>query len=172
LNVVYGKSITLSGLLSQGGAALSGKPVALAAQPFGASAFKQFATATTSSTGAYSATTKPKKQTVYQASATGAATPPPLTIKVAQKLTLSVARKGGKVYCKGRLAPVKRGRVVVIQVSSGKRWKVLARVKTTKRSAFTCTRALPSGHKYKFRAKTRGYPGLLAGTSRIVRLRK
>jgi predicted GH43/DUF377 family glycosyl hydrolase len=172
LKVVYGKAIKLSGLLTQGGAALGGKPVALAAQPFRASAFKLFATATTDTAGAYSATSKPKKQTVYQASSTGAATPPTVTVKVAQKLTLSVVRRGGKVYCKGRLLPAKRHRLVVIQVKSGKRWKVLARVKTSKRSTFKTGRSLAKGHKYQFRAKTRGYPGLLAGKSRTVRLRK
>jgi predicted GH43/DUF377 family glycosyl hydrolase len=170
--VVYGKSVRLSGLLSQGGAALSGKPVALAARPFGSSTFKPFATATTSTGGAYAASAKPKKQTLYQASTAGAAAPPPVTVKVAQRLTLSVVRKGGKVYCKGRLGPAKRGRVIVIQVKGGKRWKVLARVKTSKRSTFKAVRALAAGHKYSFRAKTRAYPGLLAGTSRTVRLRK
>jgi len=172
LKVVYGKTVKLSGLLSEGGAALSGKPVALAAQQFGTATFKQFSTATTGAGGAYAASTKPKKQTVFQASATGAATPPTVTVKVAQLLTLSVVRKGGKVSCKGRLAPSKSRRVIVIQVKSGKRWKVLARVKTSKRSTFKTVRALASGHKYSFRAKTRGYPGLLAGMSRTVRLRK
>jgi len=172
LKVVYGKTVKLSGLLSLGGAAQSGKPVALAAQPFGTSTFKQFSTATTGAGGAYTASTKPKKQTVYQASATGATTPPPVTVKVAQLLTLSVVRKGGKVSCKGRLGPSKSRRVIVIQVKSGKRWKVLARVKTSKRSTFMTVRALASGHKYSFRAKTGGYPGLLAGMSRTVRLRK
>jgi len=172
LKVVFGKAVKLSGLLSQGGVALSGKPVALAARPFGASTFAHFATPTTDSAGAYSTSVKPKKQTVYQATATGVSTAPTVTVKVAQKLTLSVVRKGGKVYIKGRLGPKKRRRVIVIQVKTGKRWKVLARVKTTKRSAFKTVRTLPRGHTYSFRAKTRGYPGLLSGTSRTVRLRK
>jgi hypothetical protein len=60
----------------------------------------------------------------------------------------------------------------VIQVRSGKHWHKLARVRTTKRSTFKLVRALKPGHAYKFRAKTAGYPGLLSGTSRTVRLRK
>jgi hypothetical protein len=60
----------------------------------------------------------------------------------------------------------------VIQVRAGKRWKVLARVKTSKRSTFTAVASLKSGHAYSFRAKTGAYPGLLSGQSRTVRLRK
>ena len=127
---------------------------------------------TTSSTGAYSTTTKPTKQTSYQATATGATTPPAVTVKVAQLLKMKVARKGQMVYCRGSLGPKKRHRVVVIQVKGGSSWKVFARVKTSKRSTFACARTLKSGHAYKFRAKTKGYPGLLAGVSRTVRLRK
>jgi predicted GH43/DUF377 family glycosyl hydrolase len=170
--VVYGKPVTLSGLLSQGGVASSGQTVTLAAQPFGTSSFVQFATPTTDSGGAYSTTSTPTRQTVYQASATGVTAGPTVTVAVVQLLKLSVVRKGGKVYFKGRLAPKKRGRVIVIQVRSGKRWKVLARAKTSRRSTFKGSRALKPGHAYKFRAKTGGYPGLLSGTSRTVRLRK
>jgi predicted GH43/DUF377 family glycosyl hydrolase len=170
--VVFGKAVTLSGLLSQSGAALAGQSVALAKQPLGASAFTQFSTLTTDTSGAYSKTSKPKKQTVYEATATGVTPAPTVTVKVAQRLTLSVRRKGGKVYLKGRLAPKKRHRLIVILVKRGKRWKRLVRVRTSKRSTFKAVRALKPGHAYKFRAKTHGRPGLLAGKSRIVRLKK
>ena len=171
LKVVFGASVKLSGLLSQGGAALSGQPVTLSAQPFGASAFTALATPTTDSVGAYAATTKPTRQTVYEASATGAAAPPTVTVMVAQRLKLAVRRKAGKVYLTGSLGPKKRRQVILIQVQTGKHWRKLARVRTTKRSTFKLVRALKPGH-YKFRAKTRGYPGLLSGTSRTVSLRK
>jgi hypothetical protein len=95
-----------------------------------------------------------------------------VTVKVAQRLTLSVRRSGGKVYLKGTLGPKKRRRVIVIQVRTGKSWHKLGRVRTTKRSTFKLVRALKSGHAYKFRAKTAAYPGLLSGTSRTVTLRK
>jgi hypothetical protein len=172
LKVVFGKGVKLSGLLSQGGAPLAGLPVSVSAEPFGTSTFTNLATVTTSTTGAYSTTTKPKKQTVYQASAAGVTAPPTVTVKVAQRLTLSVRRKAGKVYLKGTLGPKKRRRVIVIQVRAGKRWHKLARVRTTKKSTFKLVRALKPGHAYKFRAKTAGYPGLLGGTSRTVGLRK
>jgi hypothetical protein len=172
LKVVFGKAVKLSGLLSQGGTPLAGHAVTLSMRPLGSATFAPFATPTTSSTGSYSASSKPKKQTDYQATATGVATPPTVTVKVAQLVKLSVVRKGGKVYFKGRLLPKKGRRVIVIQLRSGKHWKTFARVKTSKRSTFKGVRALRLGHAYKFRATTRAYPGLLAGKSRIVRLRK
>lgn len=172
LKVVFGKAVTLGGLLDAGGAALAGQSVVLSSQPFGASAFTQLATLTTSTAGAYKTTSKPKKQTAYQASATGVAVPPTVTVKVAQLLKLSVRRRGGKVYFKGSLGPKRRRRVIVIQVRAGRHWKKLARVRTTKRSTFKVGRALKRGHVYRFRATTRGYPGLLSGTSRTVRLRR
>jgi predicted GH43/DUF377 family glycosyl hydrolase len=171
LKVVFGRAVKLSGLLSEGGVAVSGQPVTLSAEPFGASAFTQLATPTTSSGGTYSTTSQPTKQTVYEASATGVTTPPTVTVKVAQRLKLSVRHRGAKVYLKGSLGPKKRRRVIVIQVRTGKHWHKLARVRTTRRSTFTLVRALKPGHAYKFRAKTAGYPGLLGGTSRTVRLR-
>ena len=171
LKVVFGNAVKLSGLLTQGGAPLAGQSVTVAAEPFGSTAFKPFATVTTDGTGAYTTTSKPAKQTVYQASASGVTAPPTVIVNVAQRLKLSVRRSGGKVYFKGSLGPKKRRRVVVIQVRAGKRWKVLARVKTSRRSTFKGARSLKPG-RYSFRAKTGKYPGLLAGTSRIVRLRR
>ena len=172
LKVVFGSAVKLSGLLSQSGVAVSGQPVTLSAEPFGASLFTQLATLSTSSAGAYSTTSKPAKQTVYEATSTGVTTPPTVTVKVAQRLKLSVRRKGSKVYIKGSLGPKKRHQVILVQVRTGKRWHKLARVRTTKRSTFKVVRALKSGHVYKFRAKTKAYPGLLSGTSRTVRLRR
>jgi hypothetical protein len=172
LKVVFGKTVNLSGVLSQGGVAEVGQSVVISAQPFGASTFTSLSTLQTDGGGAYSTTAKPQKQTVYQASATGVPVPPTVTVKVAQRLKLSVRRQGAKVYLNGSLGPKKRRQVILIQVRTGKRWKTLARVRTSKRSTFKTVRALKPGHVYRFRAKTHGYPGLLAGTSRIVRLSK
>jgi hypothetical protein len=170
--VVFGKAVKLSGLLTEGGAAVGGQPVTVYALPLGSSGFTNLATVTTSTTGAYSTTSMPQKQTVYQAFTDYVDRCCFVTVKVAQLLTLSALPKGGKVYVKGRLAPEKPGRVIVIQVRSGKRWKVLARVKTSRRSTFKAVRALNPGQTYHFRATTRGYPGLLSGASRTLRLRK
>jgi predicted GH43/DUF377 family glycosyl hydrolase len=170
LEVVFGKAVKLSGVLSQNNVGIASQPVTLQAQLFGTSTFTHLATLMTDSTGAFGTTTKPRKQTVYEATATGVATPPQVTVQVAQQLKLSVRRSGGKVYFKGSLGPKKRRRVVVIQVRAGKHWKLFARVKTSRRSTFKGSRSLKLGH-YSFRAKTGPYPGLLGGTSQIVRSR-
>jgi hypothetical protein len=103
LKVVFGSAVKLRGLLNQGGAALSGQSVALSAEPFGTSTFTSLATPITDTSGAYSTTSKPTKQTAYQASAAGVTTPPTVTVKVAQRIKLSVRRSGAKVYLKGSL---------------------------------------------------------------------
>lgn len=170
--VVFGKAVTLSGLLTTGGTPTAGQSVALSMAQFGGSVFTHLATLTTTSTGTYSTTTKPKKLTAYEGTAIGVTSIPRVTVQVAQRLKLSVRRRGGKVYVKGSLGPAKRGRLVVIQVRVGKRWKTLARTRTSRRSTFTAVRALTRGHHaYGFRARTKAYPGLLGGTSRIVKLR-
>ena len=168
VKVVFGSAIKLNGVLSQGGAGLSGQSVALAAEPFGSSTFKSLATVLTDTSGAYSTTTKPAKQTVYQASAAGVTTPPTVTVQVAQRIKLAVRRSGGNVIVKGSLGPKKRHRLIVIKVRVGKRWHTLGRVRTSKKSTFKLVKALKPGHVYKFRATTAAYPGLLGGTSRIV----
>jgi predicted GH43/DUF377 family glycosyl hydrolase len=173
VTVVYGKSVTVSGRLAQGTLALSGQTVTLAAEPFGSSTFTPFATPTTDSNGAYPTIVHPTMQTVYEASAAGATTTPTVTVYVSQLLKLAVHRKGGKVYFKGSLGPKRKGRVILIQKAVGKRWKTVARVKTSARSTFAkVLRLRRARHGYRFRATTRGYPGLLAGTSPTVKLRK
>jgi hypothetical protein len=173
VQVVFGQSVNLSGVLSQGGLSLSGQPVTVSAEPFGATTFAPLATPTTDSNGAYSLPVMPTTQTVYQASATGVSVPPTVTVNVAQLVKLAVRRSGAKVYLNGSLGPKKADQTVVIQVRAGKGWKTLVRVRTTSRSTFKVVRALAARrHGYLFRATTKGHPGLLAGTSRIVRLRK
>jgi predicted GH43/DUF377 family glycosyl hydrolase len=172
LTVVYGKPVTLSGVLTEGGTPAAGLPVLLSMQQFGGASFTPLATLTTTSTGAYSTTTKPTRLTAYQGNALGVTSIPRVTVQVAQRVKLSVRRRGGKVYIKGSLGPKKRGRLIVIQVRVGKRWKTLARTRTTRKSTFKAVKALTRGkHAYGFRAKTKAYPGLLGGTSKIVKLR-
>src|SRR5262249_12788161 len=149
--VVFGKAVKLSGLLSLNGVGIAAQPVTLQAQLFGTSTFTHLATPTTDNTGAYATTTKPKKQTVYEATATGVTTPPQVTVQVNQRLKLSVRRSGGEGWFHCKRGPKKRRRVAVIQVKAGKRWKILARVKTSRRSTFKGSRSLKVGH-YSFRA--------------------
>src|SRR4029450_8909053 len=91
--IVYGKSLTLNGLLTQSGAPLSAKTVLLAGEPIGATTFTALPGATTSTTGSFSRAAKPTKRTTYKASFAGA---PDVTVTVSVKhlVTLSAVRKG------------------------------------------------------------------------------
>jgi hypothetical protein len=92
-------------------------------------------------------------------------------MKDTQWLKLSVLRRGSKIYFKGRLLPKRRHRGIAIQMRVGGRWKTLARMRTSRHSTFKAVRTLKRSHSYKFRATTRGYPGLLGAKSRTVRIR-
>jgi hypothetical protein len=168
--VVFGSSVTLTGTLAQGASTLAGAAVGLWAQPLGATTFTQVATVTTGAGGTFSVTHKPTKRTVYKVSYAGVTPEPTVTVAVAHKLTVSAVRKGTKATVRGRLAPVHRGRVVVIQVSTGSTWRTFARVKTTKRSTFTAAHKVKARGKLKFRAKTVGDKDHLAGLSPVFYL--
>ncbi len=170
--VVYGKPVTLTGTLTQGAAALGGQSVALFAQAIGAPSFTQLATVTTDAGGAFRATAVPKKKTVYKASYTGVPAEPTVTVSVAHLLTLSVIRKGSKGYFRGRLAPVHPGRTIVVQVNTGSGWKLLTKLKTTKRSTFSTVRRLKPHGKYQFRVRTAADKEHLEGLSPVVYLVK
>jgi len=171
LKVVFGKSVALSGVLSQGSTLLAGQSVGLFAQPAGTTTFTQFTSATTDTAGAYTATVKPAKTTSYKATYTGVAAEPTVKVGVAFRVTLSVNRKGVKVLMRGKVAPSQRRKVVVIQIRIGSHWKTFAKVRTTRRSTFSTLRKLKRG-KHKFRAKKAADAQHLAGLSRVVLLRR
>src|SRR5438034_255995 len=79
---VFGKSVTLSGTASQGGAPLAGQAVALGAQPIGATVFTVLPPATTDAAGNYRALTKPTKKTTYKAGFTGVSPEPTAVVLV------------------------------------------------------------------------------------------
>jgi len=170
-SVVYGKAVTLTGSLVQGLATLVGLPVGLWAQPLGATSFTQVATLTTGTGGTFSVAQKPTKKTVYKATYSGTAAPS-VTVSVAHLLMLSVVRKGSKGTIRGRLAPSHPGRLVVVQMSTGSSWKTIAKLKTSKRSAFTAVRKLKPKAKYKFRARTAADKDHLAGLSAVFYLNR
>jgi predicted GH43/DUF377 family glycosyl hydrolase len=170
--VVFGSSVTLTGTLAQGAATLAGAAVGLWAQPLGATTFTQVGTLTTAAGGTFSVTQKPTKRTVYKVSFAGVTSEPTVTVAVAHRLNVSAVRKGTKATVRGRLAPAHPGRVVVIQVSTGSRWRTFAKVKATKRSTFTAARKVKARGKLKFRAKTAGDKDHLAGLSPVFYLNR
>jgi hypothetical protein len=166
--IVYSKSLTLSGLLTQSSAPLAAQTVLLSAEPIGAATFTALAPATTSTMGSFTRAVKPTKRTTYKASFPGA---PDVTVTVLVKhlVTLSVVRKGAKTYFRGRIGPRHPKRLVVIQIRKASRWVTFARVKTTGRSTFVLVKTLKPGIHYTFRARTGADRQHLAGVSRPVR---
>jgi hypothetical protein len=166
LKIVFGKSVTLSGTLTQG-AGLAGQSVALSAQPAGAPSFSALPPATTNSAGAFTSVVKPSRNTTYKASFAGASEPT-VSVSVAYQVTLRVARKGASRLFRGKVAPSKRGRIVVIQVKTRSGWKRFAKVKLSKKSTFTLLRKLAAHKRYRFRATTAADSKHLAGVSRVI----
>ena len=165
--VVYGSPVTLTGSLTQGVATLAGAAVGLWAQPLGAAAFAQVGTLTTGAGGTFTVAQKPTKQTAYKVTYAGVSPEPTVTVAVAHRLTLAAVRKGGKATVRGKLAPSHPGRVVLIQVSTGSRWRTFAKVKTTKRSTFGAVRKVAPRGKVRFRAKTAADKDHLSGLSPV-----
>lgn len=168
VKIVFGKRVTLSGTLLQGAGALVGQSVGLSAQAAGAPSFTALPPATTDAAGAFTSTVAPSKNTTYKASFAGAGSEPTVSVSVAYQVTLRVARKGASRLFRGKVAPSKRGRIVVIQVKTRSGWKRFAKVKLSKKSTFTLLRKLAAHKRYRFRATTARDSAHLAGLSRVV----
>jgi hypothetical protein len=168
LKIVFGKSVTLSGTLTQGAGALAGQSVALSAQAAGDPSFMALPPATTDSAEAFTTVVRPSRNTTYKAGFAGASSEPTVSVSVAYQVTLRVARKGSSRSFRGKVAPSKRGRIVVIQVKTRAGWKRFAKVKLSKKSTFTLLRKLAAHKRYRFRATTAADAKHLAGVSRVV----
>jgi hypothetical protein len=138
--ITFSQSTTISGQLRTQDKA--GKTIDLQEKPHGANSFKTVQTKTTETSGAYSFTAKPVKNTRYR---TTARVGPPLTsaeveVKVRFRVSLRLSdytpRAGQSVRFSGSVAPEHDGRTVYIQKrTSAGSWDTVAR--TTARDAGT-----------------------------------
>jgi hypothetical protein len=145
-----------------------GQPVALGAQPIGATAFTVLSPATTDAAGNYRLVLKPTKKTTYKAGFTGVAPEPTVVVAVKHSITLRGSRRSGKTYLRGTVGPRHARRVVLIQRLKGSRWVTIAKVRTTRKSTFQLVRKA-SRTRAKFRARIGADREHLANTSRTVR---
>jgi predicted GH43/DUF377 family glycosyl hydrolase len=166
--VVYGKTVTLSGTMTQAGVPVAGQAVALGAQPIGTTVFTALPAATTDAAGNYKALIKPTKKTTYKAGFTGVSPEPTAIVAVKHSITLKGRRKSGKVYLQGKVGPRHARRVVRIQMRKGKRWVTIAKVRTSRLSTFKLVRKATL-KRAKFRARIGADKEHLANTSRVVR---
>lgn len=166
--IVFGRTTTLSGTLTQAGAPLAGQVVTLAAQPIGAVTFASLPTATSDAAGSFRLVVKPTKRTTYRASLAGAASEPTVVVAVKHLVTLKALRRSGKLYLRGTVGPRHARRAVVIQKRLGTRWVTIARVRTTRRSTFQLVRKA-TRTRSRFRARIAADREHLANLSRVVR---
>ena len=167
-SVVFGKAVTLSGTITQSGVPLVGQAVALGAQPIGTTVFTALPVATTDGAGNFRAVVKPTKRTTYKAGFTGVSPEPTAIVAVKHSITLRASRRSGKVYLKGKVGPRHARRVVRIQRRTGKRWVTIAKVRTSRKSAFKLVRKA-TVKRASFRARIGADREHLANLSRVVR---
>jgi predicted GH43/DUF377 family glycosyl hydrolase len=168
--IVFGRSGTLSGTVTQAGAGLAGRGVTVFAQPRGATAPVAVGSATTDSAGTWSLSVKPLKQTAYTASFGGATAPTAVTIAVKHRLSLKLRIVDGKVLFQGAIGPKHRRRAVTIQRKAGGRWRRLVTVRTSRRATFRYAKRFAEG-RHSFRALTPRDADHLAGRSAARRIR-
>jgi hypothetical protein len=174
--ITFGRSTTISGQLRTQDKA--GKKIDLQEKPHGENAFKTIQTATTETSGAYSFTAKPGKNTRYRVIAR---VMPPLTsgevdvavrFKVSLRLSDYTPRAGQLVRFSGSVLPEHDGRIVYIQrrTSSGSFTGV---ARTTLRDAGTSrsvySRRIRIGRDSVFRARVVRDADHATGTSAAKR---
>lgn len=170
--VVFGQTSTLSGRVTQVGAAVPNQSVSLLQQPFGAPAFAALTSATTSATGDYSSIVTPQQTTTYKATVPTGSSEPTATVQVAQKVTLKASRRGTKGSFSGTIGPSHPAKEVVIQLKKGTGFVSFKKVKTTSTSTFATTAKLKTCAKYQFRAVSAADADHLAGTSAVALVEK
>jgi len=123
--VVYGRTLTVSGLVSSGA---SGETVTLDAMECGKTTFSRVATVTSAANGAWSFAAKPNLNTAYRAHWKNADSVP-LAEKVAPAVELRRVRRG-RFTAKVTAAQSFAGKYVVLQryARSTRKWKTVKRV--------------------------------------------
>lgn len=167
--VVYGRSAVLRGALLWGPLSSPGRAVTVLAKPVGATASQALGTAVTDLTGKWTLTVRPTRHTTYSATLAGVASPPPVAVRVAHKLTLRISGTGARRTFSGALSPRHARRTITIQRRSGSRWLRFATVRTTRGSTFKVTKGLRKG-RHEFRAITARDTQHLAGRSAARRV--
>lgn len=163
--VVYGGSVTLSGVVSS---RQSGEKVTLLAQKYGDASFAVVATLTTGTGGSWSSIVKPTIGTGYQARFKNA-TSSTATIGVRPLVSFRVIT-GARFSTKVTAARSFAGRYVQLQRSSLGRWVTIKRMRLGATSAAIFRATLPRGISSLRIAMSvnQAGPGYLAGISRTI----
>jgi hypothetical protein len=166
-SVVFGKSVTLSGKVSNGRA---GENVSVLAEPFGTTAFVALATVQTGSGGHWSEVAKPTIQTSYQAK-WKSATSSTVTVKVRPLITLTlVSQATGRFSTKVSAARSFAGKFVLVQRLTSTGVSTLKRVTLDANSAASFRVRLQHGRS-RLRVvmpTSQTAPGYITGVSNVV----
>jgi Mg-chelatase subunit ChlD len=162
-NVVYTAStIKLRGKLASPLAPLAGQKVKIQSKYPTSSAWKTIKKTTTSSKGTFSMKVTPKRTTQYRATYAGkstaraqyAGTSAVATVNVGTavylKLSKSSVKKGATVTFSGRVAPKKKG-TVLLQRLVGKNWVTVTSGKLTSKSTYSIKYTTTSTVDYRWR---------------------
>jgi hypothetical protein len=166
-SVVFGKSVTLSGKVSNSKA---GESVSVLAEPSGTSTFAALATVQTVSGGHWSQVVKPTIETAYQANWKGA-TSSTVSVKVRPLITLTlVNRATGSFSTKVSAARSFAGKFVLVQRLTSTGVSTLKRVTLDANSAASFRVRL---HRGRSRLRvvmptSQTAPGYITGTSNVV----
>jgi hypothetical protein len=166
-SVVFGKSVTLSGKVSNSKA---GENVSVLAEPLGTAAFAALATAQTVSGGHWSEVVKPTIETSYQAK-WKSATSSTVSVKVRPLITLTLVNKAtGSFSTKVMAARSFAGKFVLVQRLTSTGVSTLKRVTLDANSAASFRVRLQAGRS-RLRLvmpTSQTAPGYITGTSTVV----
>ena len=165
-SVVFGKSVTLSGKVSNSKA---GESVSVLAEPSGTSTFAALATVQTVSGGHWSQVVKPTIETSYQANWKGATSSTSVKVRPLITLTL-VNRATGSFSSKVSAARSFAGKFVLVQRLTSTGVSTLKRVTLDANSAASFRVRLHHGRS-RLRLvmpTSQTAPGYITGTSNVV----
>lgn len=165
VRIVAGDPVLLTGGLLASGLPVAGAAIDVLAQPYGAATATSVARAATLLNGAWTASVKPDRRTIYTATAPGAAAIAPVTVEVAPRITFSARRRGSRATLRGTVAPAHAKARLTIQVRRGSAWRTFKKVTLTSASAFKLGAAVKPRGKYRFRVVMAADADHLAGQS-------
>jgi uncharacterized protein YjbI with pentapeptide repeats len=191
--VSYGSSTTLTGALATtNGTGVAYRKVNILAKPSGATGWTTLGTATTSSTGKYTFTVKPTKNTYYAASYTGligirgggmdnggagafGRMSSSVLVSVAPKATIalndSTATRSQTVYFSGTISPNAKAQTVYLQRFVSGKWSSVKSMKLTTASTYRFSWKPTSSADYSYRVYVparSGYASVVTSSKKLT----
>jgi rare lipoprotein A len=149
--VRYGQSLPVSGRAT-------GRSVRLEYAPAGQD-WRPVAQSPAGPDGSYRFTVRPRRSGAYRAVAENGGASAPKRVAVVARLKGRASRhvhRGSPVRVRGRVVPGQRGRVVRLQVRSGRGWKTIKRARTGAGGSFRASWQPQSSGSYRLRVRFAG----------------